>query len=161
MSYEQACDASHEPIEVKLIAAASDGHVVVTPEKCERIREILKRAALASSGTNAQSPQGEIKRWFCRHCGREHSIEMPDEAPALPPRDEQSVTISHPFCQKCGAPHAAIRCRHCIEQIGKEVLEEAAQLCFQYAVTCGDSAEEYTARRLGDAIRRLADSRRK
>src|SRR5579859_4752819 len=45
-----ASDASNEPIEVKLIAAASDGMVRVTPEKCERIREILRRAALAQGG---------------------------------------------------------------------------------------------------------------
>ena len=41
------------------------------------------------------------------------------------------------------------------EQIRKQVLEEAAQLCFEYAAKCGDSAEEYAARRLGDAIRAL------
>jgi hypothetical protein len=37
----------------------------------------------------------------------------------------------------------------------KEALKEAAQLCFEYAAKCGDSAEEYAARRLGDAIRAL------
>ena len=37
----QAADANNEPIEVKLIAAASDGYVRVTPEKCERIRNLL------------------------------------------------------------------------------------------------------------------------
>ena len=29
-------------MEIKIISAASDGHVVVTPEKCERIRELLR-----------------------------------------------------------------------------------------------------------------------
>jgi hypothetical protein len=37
---EQAQDASNEPIEVKLIAAASDGRVKVTPEKCEHISRL-------------------------------------------------------------------------------------------------------------------------
>src|SRR5258707_124832 len=37
-------DASNEPLEVKLIAAASDGYVNVTPEKCERIRRLLSDA---------------------------------------------------------------------------------------------------------------------
>ncbi len=40
----EACDSSNEPIEVKIIAAASDGLVVVTPEKCERIRALMNRA---------------------------------------------------------------------------------------------------------------------
>jgi len=34
-------DASNEPLEIKIIAAASDGFVNITPEKCQRIRELL------------------------------------------------------------------------------------------------------------------------
>jgi hypothetical protein len=115
-------------------------------------------AALASSGTSAPAPpSGNV------YGGTKY------EAPALPPRDEESVTISHPFCQKCGAPHAAIRCRHCIEQIRKEALEEAAQeadkvICEEFRKGWlegqhprSEIVAKYTAR----AIRALADSRRK
>jgi chromosomal replication initiation ATPase DnaA len=37
-------DSTNEPIEVKLIAAASDGYVRVTPEKCERIHQLIAAA---------------------------------------------------------------------------------------------------------------------
>ena len=40
--------AENEPIEVKIISAASDdGHTIVTPEKCERIRFFLTQARQA------------------------------------------------------------------------------------------------------------------
>jgi hypothetical protein len=35
-------DASNEPLEIKIISAASDGFVRITPEKCERIRELIR-----------------------------------------------------------------------------------------------------------------------
>jgi hypothetical protein len=37
----EASDATNEPLEVKLIAAASDGMVNVTPEKVEAIKRVL------------------------------------------------------------------------------------------------------------------------
>ena len=36
-------DASNEPLEIKIITAASDhGFVNITPEKCERIRRLIR-----------------------------------------------------------------------------------------------------------------------
>lgn len=40
-SAEQCKDASKEPLEIKIIAAVSDGTVRVTPEKCERIKRLV------------------------------------------------------------------------------------------------------------------------
>ena len=39
---DEAKDASNEPLEIKIISAASDGFVRITPEKCERIRELIR-----------------------------------------------------------------------------------------------------------------------
>ena len=41
MNDQTGTSSTNEPFEVKLIAAASDGMVNVTPEKCERIRTLL------------------------------------------------------------------------------------------------------------------------
>ena len=38
---DQPQSSANEPIECKIIAAASDGYVNITPEKCERIRKLL------------------------------------------------------------------------------------------------------------------------
>lgn len=47
----QPSDASNEPLEVKLITAASDGMVNVTPEKSERIRKLLQSPPLAPAAS--------------------------------------------------------------------------------------------------------------
>lgn len=52
-------DASQEPLEVKLIAAASDSFVNVTPEKCERIRKLLASAAPPASA----APAPVVRDW--------------------------------------------------------------------------------------------------
>jgi hypothetical protein len=83
MNQDQASDATKEPIAVKLIAAASDGMVNVTPEKVERTNNILSQAfhdapepkecgilIFASDGTRCANPipcfmhdEEEHKKW--------------------------------------------------------------------------------------------------
>lgn len=53
-SEQRACSSTNEPIEVKLIVAASDGVVRVTPEKCEQIRRLLATREAALRRTVAE-----------------------------------------------------------------------------------------------------------
>jgi hypothetical protein len=39
-----------------------------------------------------------------------------------PARGEQ-FSISHPFCSNCGAPHAALYCRHCLHKASAPAAE--------------------------------------
>jgi hypothetical protein len=55
---ERARDSSQEPIEVKIIAVASDGYVCVTPEKCEAIRKLLQRV-------EREARLDVLKDWHC------------------------------------------------------------------------------------------------
>lgn len=64
MDNEQASDASNEPIEVKLIAAASDGIVNVTPEKFERVRKLVARGQAEARLQEAKLARSEFGEHF-------------------------------------------------------------------------------------------------